>query len=73
MEIVGVYCELETEFLKVYYVKLVLQRVKFHFITILFLIPSEAVCYPFSNLLSLTNCVEVISDLWRIRCWIYDI
>ena len=62
-EIVAVWCELETDFLGENNVKLVLQRVKFHSFVILFLIPSEAVCYPFSNLLSLTNCVGVISYL----------
>lgn len=60
-QIVAVYCELETDFLDENNVKLVLQRVKFLSIGILFLIPNEAVCfYPFSNLLLLTNCVEVI-------------
>jgi len=72
-EIVAVYCLLETDFLDENNVKLALRRVKFHSIVILFLIPSEAVCYPFSNLLSLTNCVGVISYLWKIRSWIYDI
>jgi len=54
---VAVYCELETDFLVENNVKLVIQRVKFHSTVILFLIPNEAVCCPFSNLLSLTNCV----------------
>jgi hypothetical protein len=72
-EIVAVYCKLETDFLNENNVKLVLQWVKFHSIVILFLIHSEAVCYPFSSLLSLTNCVGAISYLWRVGSWIYDI